>query len=183
MHPDSPRHVWFMSLTLAIILMFLSNSSAHICFYINIPKLTSCFPRTENALAMCVCTVASHVTFCFRSYLWRLPFMNFRTYVRQFVISRTMQTEKHMVAMHCAVASSSTKFTCCRMWHTTADSAPTRPTCISISKQTWIKTNWCVAAVTCGIHHVIFYFTWHLFTLSWDTNSHRWVAAISLSWG
>lgn len=36
--------------------------NADVCFCIDIPELTSCFPQTQNATAMCVCAVVSHAT-------------------------------------------------------------------------------------------------------------------------
>lgn len=39
--------------------------SADICFCIHIPKLTSCSPQTENAIAMCVCVAVSQAPFAF----------------------------------------------------------------------------------------------------------------------
>lgn len=82
-------------------------------------------------------------------------------------ISRRMQTEKHMVAMHSAAAIRIVAHEC-------KLSAPTTSICIiSIYKQTLIKTNCYVAAVTFRIYYVVFFCTGCLFTPSWDTTSHR----------
>lgn len=64
--------------------------SADICFCVGIPELTSCFPQTENATAMCVCAAVSHAAFAFRGrprHLKSIDARTFRTYVRQFVSS------------------------------------------------------------------------------------------------
>lgn len=134
--------------------------NADVCFCIDIPELTSCFPQTQNATAMCVCAVVSHATpfasrppATFKSINARTFF---RTYVRQFVSSsRRMQTEKHMVAMLCAglrrggVAASCSSLRLYNMhWNVTHNcklSAPTSASCISCESESNISclhTSW-----------------------------------------
>lgn len=65
-----------------------SNINADICFFTNIPKMTSYFPQTENAIAMCVCVLP----FPTLQLLLRVPatfkiYQCIRTYVQQFVSS------------------------------------------------------------------------------------------------
>lgn len=131
-----PKHIWFMPLTLAIILMFMSSISADICFCINIPKLTSCFPLNENAMTMCVCSAISHTAFAFTVARDGQKCMNLSTYVRQFVSSpqKDAYWKKHMVAMCGACCATKQQLLCTRHWnvpHNCKLPAPSRVNCMS----------------------------------------------------